>query len=126
MKRLPALIVGISLGAASWGLSQAVSGRFEPFDSGVGFLVTQIILSSAAFMVGIRRGIVDPVVLVSGAYLGMNAYAYAFGGSESKAWATLGAITTIALVVFPALAGVLGGIARRVLARSRQGEAKRD
>jgi len=124
MRKLLTLLVGVLLGALSWGMAYAVSGTFEPFDSGIGFLVTQIVLSSAALLVGTRTGAVDSVVLVAGGYVGMNVYSYAFGASEAQAWAVLGLITTTALVLVPALGGLLGGIARYLLARHRRRAAK--
>lgn len=117
-------IIGFLLGALSWGIAYAVSGTFEPFDSGVGLLVTQAILSSAALMIGFKKGSIASVVLVAGGYMGMNAYAYAFGGSEARAWAMLGAVTTVGLVILPALAGLLGGIVSRLSSRYRQQKAK--
>ena len=125
MEKLITLIIGVLLGALSWGMAYEVSGTFEPFDSGTGFLVTQVILSLAAFMFGFKKGIVASVVLVAGGYVGMNAYAYAFGGSEARAWAVLGAITTIALILLPASAGLLGGIVGRLSLMLRQRKAKR-
>jgi len=124
MDRLISLISGVLLGAVSWGMAYMVSGTFEPFDSGVGFLVTQIILSSAALMVGFKKGVVDSFTLVFGGYIGMIAYAYAFGGSEIRAWILLGFITTISLVCLPALAGLLGGIVSHVLSKSRRRKAR--
>ena len=101
-----------------------VSGTFEPFDTGTGFLVTQTILSFAALMFGFKKGTIASVVFVAGGYIGMNAYAYAFGGSEARAWAVLGAITTVALMLLPVLAGLLGGIVSTLLSRLRQRKAK--
>ena len=117
-------IIGILLGALSWGMAYTVSGTFEPFDSGTGLLVTQVILSSAALMFGFKKGIIASVILVAGGYMGMNAYAYAFGGPEARAWAMLGAVTTIGLVVFPVFAGLLGGLVSHWLSRHRLGKAK--
>ena len=124
MEKFITFVIGVLLGVLSWGMAYAVSGTFEPFDSGTGFLVTQVILSFAAFMFGFKKGIIASVVLVAGGYMGMNAYAYAFGGSEARAWAVLGAITTIALVLLPALAGLLGGIVTGLSSRHRQRKAK--
>jgi hypothetical protein len=120
MKHLATLFAGIALGAFGWGMSHWVSGKFEPYDSGAGFLVTQIVLAPVAAMAGYRRGIAAAFVLVVGGYLGLNAYAYAFGGSESRAWAMLGAISTLLLVIVPAFAGLLGGVAKRLIARFRR------
>jgi hypothetical protein len=98
-----------------------VSGRFEPYDSGAGFLATQIVLAPAAAMAGYRRGIAAAFVLVVGGYLGLNGYAYVLGGSESRAWAMLGAISALLLVIIPAVVGLLGGVAKHLLAWRRRG-----
>lgn len=124
MEKFITCIIGFLLGALSWGMAYAVSGTFEPFDSGVGLLVTQAILSSAALMFGFKKGSIASGVLVAGGYMGMNVYAYAFGGSEARAWAMLGAVTTVGLVILPALAGLLGGIVSRLSSRHRQQKAK--
>jgi hypothetical protein len=121
MKNLATLFSGIALGAFGWGISHFVSGKFEPYDSGVGFLATQVILAPAAAIAGYRRGIAGAFVLVVGGYIGLNAYAYALGGSEYRAWAMLGAISTLLLVIVPAVAGLLGGVAKRLVARFRRG-----
>jgi hypothetical protein len=123
LRRILTLIAGFVLGGVSWGVAHAVSGTFEPWDSGTGFLVTQLILSFGSFVVGFRNGIVSSMILVVGSYLGLNAYAFAFGGSETRAWAVLGAVTSLALVLFPALAAVLGGLSRYGLSKSRRGPA---
>jgi hypothetical protein len=124
MKKLVTFVFGLLLGALSWGMAYALSGKFEPFDSDVGFFATQTILSSAAFLAGFKKGISDSFVLVAGGYIGMNSYAYTFGGSEAQAWAFLGAITTVALLFYPVLAGLLGSIVRHVRSRLRQRETK--
>jgi len=105
----------------------ALTGKFESFDSLAGFLITQIILSSAAFWAGFKQGVSAALVLVVGGYLGINAYAYVFGGSEHRVWALLGLISTLILVLFPAVAAVSGGIVRLALSKFRQrktGKAK--
>ena len=122
MKKLILIIAGALLGALSELLAATVSGKFEPFDSESGFLVTQVILSSAALVVGFKRGMVDCLILVFGAYFGMNAFAFAFGGSETRAWAMLGFITTIALVTYPVFAGSIGAAVGAALTRFRQGK----
>jgi hypothetical protein len=106
--RYSSIVLGLLAGAASWGVVGLVSDRFEPFDSGTGFLVGQLILCCAALWVGYRNRAVDLVLYLVSAYLGMNGYSYAFGGSEQRAWAVLGLITTLGLVVFPALFGAIG------------------
>ena len=74
-------------------------------------------------MVGFKRGMVDCIILVFGAHLGMNALTFAFGGSESRAWAMLGLITTVALVIYPVLAGLIGAAAIAALTKFRQRKA---
>lgn len=44
------------------------------------------------------------LALVVGGYLGINAYAYVFGGSEHRVCALLGLLSALILVLFPALA----------------------
>lgn len=114
LRHLATLFTGILLGAVAWGLAHAVSGTFEPFDSAVGFLTTQVILGTAAFCTGLYRSWGVLVLLVLGAYLGLNVYPYLFGGTESRAWALLGAFTTTTLVVIPAIAGAIGFSVSRV------------
>jgi hypothetical protein len=106
VKFVIALVVGIACGGGSWSLGAALSGTFEPFDSSVGFLTTQAVLAGAAFAAAAKYGARAMLVVVLGGYLGLNLYPYAFGGSESRAWAVLGAITTLSLVVVPLLAGL--------------------
>lgn len=113
MRNLFMFIAGMALGAASWGLGAMLSGRFEPFDSLTGFLLTQCVLGGAALVVGIRLGGCSLLSLVLGAYLGLNLHAYAFGGSEARAWVWLGAVTTVALIMLPLLAGIAGVLFRR-------------
>ena len=108
----------------SWALAHAVSGRFEPYDSGSGFLVTQLILVGAALGLGIRRGVGSALLFVLGAYLGLNGYAYVFGGEDSRVWAPLGAISSLVLVALPLVAGLVGGGVRRRAARADSPEAE--
>jgi hypothetical protein len=58
------------------------------------------------------------VLFLLGTYFGMNSYAYIFGGTEAKAWALLGAITSLFLVVAPATVA-LGAVLLRRLRRSK-------
>lgn len=77
-------LIAVCIGAFAWMASAEASGVFEPYDSGIGLLVNQI-------------------VLVAGAYVGLNAYPYAFGSSESREWAVLGAIASVLLLLAPCL-----------------------
>ena len=102
---------GVLVGAASWGVVSLVSDRYEPFDSNLGLFVGQLILSSIAFRIGYKKRFRDLATYLTGTYIGMNAYAYIFGSSEHRAWALLGMLTTIALVILPLVFGVIGIIA---------------
>jgi hypothetical protein len=85
MKPFPLGILGFFLGAVSWGIVSLVSDRFEPYDSGIGYLIGQFMLSAAAFAVGYQLGIRAVFILLFSSYVGMNIYAYIFGGPEQRA-----------------------------------------
>ena len=106
--------IGILAGATSWGVASLVSDKYEPFDSGIGFLIGQIILCAIAYRVAYKKKFGDLVIYVVATYVGMNSYSYIFGGSEQRAWALLGLITTISLIIFPFICGVIGIIVRNV------------
>lgn len=108
MGLIGALFAGIVLGAGSWGLGAVLSGTFEPFDSLLGFLTAQAVLGGSAVVAGSKYGSRAMLAVVLGEYLGLNLYAYVFGGAESRAWVVLGAITTLSLIVMPLLAGLAG------------------
>ena len=109
-----ACIVGVVAGAMSWGVVGLVSDKYEPFDSGLGLLIGQSILSAIAFRVGYKKKLRELMIYLVAAYVGMNLYSYIFGGSEQRAWAYLGVITTIALMALPLVFGVIGMIVRKV------------
>lgn len=114
MRKITAMIGGTLLGAGAWGAGALISGVFEPFDSLPGFLVVQIALSVAAALAGFRAGGGALACVLLGSYLGLNLYPCVMGGAETRAWALLGAVTTIFLIMIPAL---IGGVA--VLVRKR-------
>ena len=120
MKIFPLLILGIFLGAMSWGIVSLVSDRFEPFDSGIGWFIGQFMLSAVALGIGYQLGIRQVFTFVFSAYVGMNAYAYSFGGSEQRAWFFLGLITTLSLLVFPTIFGLCGRVLKYVRSKSRK------
>lgn len=115
MRMITALLGGTLLGATAWGAGALISGVFEPFDSLSGFLVVQIALSVAAGFTGFRAGGGALAVLLLGNYLGLNLYPNVMGGAETRAWALLGAVTTIFLIVIPALIGGTAMLARKRL-----------
>jgi len=114
---LPLLLLGgAMLGALSWFTASVVSGTFEPYDSGSGLLVNQAILSVSAAVLAWHYRIGVPLVFMASAYLGMNAFAYGFGGSEMRAWVALGARVSLLLFLAPMVL-TLGTVALRRLLR---------
>ena len=110
---------GAVLGALSWLAASALSGAFEPYDSSVGLLVNQAIVTVPTVYLALRHKPTTPALLLLGAYLGMNSYSYIFGSSESRVWAALGAMTSLLLVVGPA-AFASGVLLLRYFRRSRR------
>jgi hypothetical protein len=108
------LASGVALGMLSWLAALAVSGQFEPYDSGVGLLANQFALSVPAVFLALRYRPSAPYLFLCGAYVGMNAYTYGFGGSEKKAWAALGAVTSLSLLLLPAVLVTVITLIRRV------------
>ena len=118
MRAFAVFLLGILLGALSWGAAYLVSGTFEPFDNSTGFFVCQAVLAVFALAIGLRVGMLRTLLCLVGAWLGMNAYAYVFGSSETRAWFMLLLFTSLTLLVFPAMAGILGGIVRAIQRKS--------
>jgi hypothetical protein len=114
------LLAGILLGAVAYGAGHVLSGRLEPFDSGTGFLATQVVLGGAAVMAGWRAGGRVLALVLLGSYIGVNFYPYVVGGPESRAWAALGALTSTTLIALPALLGALAF----VIGRAGRGPAR--
>ena len=107
-----AIPIGLLLGAFSWGVVSLVSDRFEPFDSETGFYIGQIVLSVGAIYFGYKNGVKTVLIYLIGAHLGMNIYAYIFGSSETRVWFQLGLVTTLALLIYPLISGVIGKLIR--------------
>lgn len=117
LRRVPPLlpfVAGIAVGALSWLAASVVSGTFEPYDSSAGLLVNQLVLCSPAFILALRHRMAVPFLLLAGAYFGMNAYAYGFGGSGQRAWVGLGAAVSLLLLVLPATLTIGAAILRRL------------
>lgn len=103
-----AIPIGLIIGAFSWGVVSLVSESFEPFDNSVGFYTGQFFLSVTAAYFGYRCGFKSVLFYLFGAYVGMNSYAYIFGSSETRAWYQLGLATSLILLVYPVISGVIG------------------
>ncbi len=105
MKHLKLIIIGIIVGAVSWACSGWFSDRFEPFDSDIGFILNQLLLSFFVIYIGYKKGAKSLLLFLLSAYIGLNAYSYIFGGSEQKAWFLLGLFTTLVFFIVPLLLG---------------------
>lgn len=119
MKTILLLPAGIALGAASWAICGAVTGKFEPFDNTTGFFLCQTVLALPMLILGLRAGTLRALLCLLGAWAGMNAYAYLFGSSETRAWIVLLLFSSLTLLVFPAIAAIGGGIVRASQRRPR-------
>lgn len=117
-KRRPPLLLllagGALLGALSWLAALGVSGAFEPYDSALGLLANQLVLSLPIALLAFRYRLWTALLCLLGAYVGMNLYTYVFGGAETRAWAVLGAITSVALLVVPAAAAAASAFLSRM------------
>jgi len=111
---LQLLAAGAALGMLSWAAALAVSGQFEPYDSGRGLLANQFVLSVPAGILAWRYRPSVPHLFLFGAYIGMNLYAYGFGGSEHRVWAALGAITSLLLLIPPVVLALIVAVVRRL------------
>ncbi len=106
---------GMAMGMFSWLAALAVSGQFEPFDSGVGLLANQFVLSPRwPSSLPHATDHQHHSLFLCGAYVGMNAHSYGFGGSEKKAWAALGAVVRLSLLLVPAVLVTVITVIRRV------------
>ena len=85
MKLFWLFVCGCLAGAASWPIAGALSGRFEPYDSTIGFFVCQAVVALPAVWSSLRFGLLRTLPLLFGAWVGMNVYAYLFGSDETRA-----------------------------------------
>jgi len=120
MRKIPAMIGGTLLGAATWGASALVSGAFEPFDSLPGFLVVQIALPLAAALTEFRARRRGVGVCAVGQLSGAEFLSLCDGRRRNPRLGIAGAVTTISLIIVPAL---VGGAAVLVCKRWRNGAA---
>ena len=109
---------GFLLGMLSWVVPLVVSGKFEPYDSTSGLLANQLVLSGPTAALALRYRARAFLICLLAAYVGMNAYAYIFGGSEQRAWALLGAFSSASLTLLPGLIGAVAATIRRLRLRS--------
>lgn len=107
-------LMAICFGALAWAIPAKTSGHFEPYDSRFGLLINQTILVAAVIWAVLRHGLRGILIFLAGAYVGLNGYPYLFGSSESRAWATLGAVVNLLLLIVPALCALALLAYRRV------------
>jgi hypothetical protein len=112
------LAIGVGCGALSWVVAFAVSGRFEPYDSSTGLAANQIVLCLPAILLACKPRLALLLFYFFGVWLGMNTYAYAFGGSEQRAWAMLGAVTSLLLLFWPVVLAVVTIVIRYIWSQS--------
>lgn len=117
MRSILVFAIGLLLGPLSWGAAQLMSGTFEPFDNATGFFICQAVLAVPTLIIGLRAGMLRALLGLVGAWIGMNGYAYLFGSSETRAWILLLLFSSLTLLVFPAVAGIIGGGARAIRKR---------
>lgn len=111
------LAIGIECGALSWVAAFAVSGRFEPYDSSTGLAANQIVLCLPAILLACKPRLALLLFYFFGVWLGMNTYAYALGSSEQRAWAMLGAVTSLLLLFWPMVLAVVAVAIRSIWSR---------
>jgi hypothetical protein len=110
-------VAAVCVGALAWFASAKASGVFEPYDSSIGIFVNQAVLVTAAIWTGLRGRLLFVLAFLAGAYLGLNAYPYLFGSSESRAWATLGAVVNASLVIVPSVCSFIALACRTIVGR---------
>jgi hypothetical protein len=121
------LIIGGTLtGAASWAIPHTITGVFEPFDDSVALLLCQATLAPLAFYAGLRAGFLRSALGLLCAWAGMNAYAYLFGSSETRAWIVLLMFGSLTLLLLPAVAMTIAAIARVFLRKLRKSSPPAD
>lgn len=100
-------LAGGVVGVLSWALAWLISGSFEPYDSSLGLLVNQLLLCAPLALLLRRASLMGPWFYFCGAWLGMNAFSYLAGNSESRAWAQAGAVISWLLLALPITVWVL-------------------
>ncbi len=114
-----AFVLGLLLGPASWWIVRLATDRFEPFDDSAGFFLCQTLLALPMAVLAFRRGVIAALPALPGAWIGMNAYAYAFGSDETRAWIVLLLFSSLTLLMLPLAATVFGGIGHALRRRRR-------
>lgn len=102
------ILGGGLLGALSWLLPWGISEHFEPYDSGLGMFINQLLLTLPALVIVWFYRLHIGLLLLMSAYLGLNLATFMFGSSETRAWFGLGTVVSLILFIGPvALALIL-------------------
>lgn len=120
MNKVKIFLLDIVFGALSWTVCPLVSDRFEPFDTSLGLVIGQIILSVAALCISLRSNYIGLLILILAMHFGQNIYAYAFGGSEQRAWIGLGLLVNLIFLVIPLGTGVLCILIKRKKSKGKK------
>ncbi len=99
------LLQAAVVGGFSWALCPWVSNQFEPFDTTLGLLLGQVFMVTFVALVAWYNTLGGVLLSVVGLYFGQNAYAYVFGGDESRAWAGVLLLSSVGLCLLPLLGG---------------------
>lgn len=95
------ILGGALLGALSWLLPWFISGHFEPYDSGLGMLLNQLLLALPALAIVWFFFMRIGLLFLMCAYVGLNLATYVLGDSEARAWIGLGAVVSLILFIVP-------------------------
>ena len=106
-KLIRLFILSITAGAISWAICPLFTDQFEPFDTEICFFIGQFVLSIFTIYIGYMFNTKILLTSIIGLYFGMNAFAYIFGGSESRLWFPIGLFTSVFLCVMPLLSGLI-------------------
>jgi hypothetical protein len=109
---------GVVAGIVSWVVVPVASGKFEPYDSGVGMAVNQLVLSISFAIIFWRYRLLTALLFALGAYAGTNAYVYAFGGGDHRGFWMLGAVVSTSLFALPLIGGCAAAIIRKLRSRN--------
>ncbi len=89
------------LGALGWLLPWVISGHFEPYDSGLGMFLNQLLLVLPALVIVWFFCMRIGLLFLLCAYLGLNLATYVLGDSEVRAWIGLGTVVSLILFIVP-------------------------
>ena len=105
-------LIAFTLGIVSWVICPIIGDRIEPFDTGRGYLVGQILMSAYLGYVGWSYGGKKILVAILGIYLGQLVYSLIVA---SDPLAYIGVITIWFLCVIPAISGSVAMLVAKII-----------